>query len=551
MGDNKTYKRGGFKKSMEEKKEIDKEEEKSGKEERVRRITQIYYSNKMIQEEMLKFASGREIVPKYFEGFGKRPDTLQYTSDILGLVKKGATSFHASEEIWENPLEIDSEMSAEDINRLRKGWDLVIDVDSKYLDYSKIATRLMIDALESFGIKNYGVKFSGSKGFHIIVGGRAFPEEYDGKKTKEMFPEWPRAICEFMTMAIKPEYNKIVSGLEINFEALKERTNLSKENIVEVVCPECGRACKKGKSVTFVCPQCKTSIKRKDVKITKRKLKCINDNCAGFFEVKNEEDYYYCEYCKISNINKTDYSGKYKAIYTNYAKEQGGSGFVEGISGNKLAGLDLVLVAPRHLFRMPYSLHEKTALASVVIGKEEIEKFDPARDADPLRVKIGKFMPENEIGEGRKILAAALSWKKMQNSEEEKIGNKKYENYEGIEVKGVSEDMFPKPIKKLLMGLKEGKKRGLFVLLTFLKSLNFSPEFINQRIREWNKLNEPSLKEGYVKTQIEWHLKQRKKILPPNYSNDNFYRDLGLLEEKPKVKNPIVEVMREIRKRSG
>ena len=85
--------------------------------------------------------------------------------------------------------------------------------------------------------------------------------------------------------------------------------------------------------------------------------------------------------------------------------------------------------------------------------------------------------------------------------------------------------------------------------MTFLKSTGFSAEYINNKIREWNKLNEPPLKEGYVKGQMDWHLKQKKQILPPNYGNDAFYKDLGLLDKKPEVKNPIVEVARNLRKR--
>ena len=110
--------------------------------------------------------------------------------------------------------------------------------------------------------------------------------------------------------------------------------------------------------------------------------------------------------------------------------------------------------------------------------------------------------------------------------------------------------MFPKPIKKLLKGLKEGKKRGLFILITFFRALGFDAGYINNKIKEWNELNEPKLKDGYVRSQIDWHLKQKKKILPPNYDNESFYKDLGLFDvgEKPKVKNPLVEVMRELRK---
>jgi len=81
-----------------------------------------------------------------------------------------------------------------------------------------------------------------------------------------------------------------------------------------------------------------------------------------------------------------------------------------------------------------------------------------------------------------------------------------------------------------------------------LRSLNFSPEYINKKIREWNDLNDPPLKEGYVRSQIEWHLKQKKQILPPNYKNDNFYKDLKLIDAYPKEKNPIPEVLRKVRK---
>ena len=54
----------------------------------------------------------------------------------MGLVNKGATSFHASEEIWHNPLEINSDMGSKELENMRKSWDLLIDIDSPFLDYS-------------------------------------------------------------------------------------------------------------------------------------------------------------------------------------------------------------------------------------------------------------------------------------------------------------------------------------------------------------------------------------------------------------------------------
>ena len=89
-------------------KEEKKTEEKDSREERVRAITHLYYSNPAVIACLVEFAKGREVVPRYYEGFGKRPDGIQYPSDILGLVRKGATSFHSSEEIWNNPLDINA-----------------------------------------------------------------------------------------------------------------------------------------------------------------------------------------------------------------------------------------------------------------------------------------------------------------------------------------------------------------------------------------------------------------------------------------------------------
>ncbi len=499
------------------------------KEDRIRKITAIYYSNPKIQEAILKFAKNREIVPKYFEQFGKRPDTIQYDSDIGGLVRNGATSFHSSEEIWHDPLQISSEMNIGELNNLRKGWDLLIDIDSQYLDISKEAAKLILELFKRYEIKNYGIKFSGNKGFHIIVSGKAFPEEYEGKLMRESFPEWPRAITEFIFNEIKPEFRKR-AGKIASFSQLEKN-----KDVIRICCKNCDNIASKGELTKLKCSICNLEIERRDIK-NKRRVQCLNQKCAGILEIVSSADYYYCNNCKDPNNKKLPLSSnKYHEMF----------GEIRGELVENHAMLDLVLVASRHLFRMPYSLHEKTALASVVIKENEIEKFEPARDASPLRVRVLDFLPENEIGEGKRLLASALEWKKMRMQGEEQI---RKSSYEKIDVKGVNEEMFPNPIKKLLKGLKDGKKRGLFILLTFLKSLNFSPEYIDMKVREWNKLNETPLKEGYVKSQIDWHLKQKKQILPPNYSNNSFYKDLGLLDEKTDAKNPIVEVLRKFRK---
>lgn len=518
------------------------------KEDRIKSIVRLYYSNPKVQEAIVEFSKDREVVPSYMgEAYGKRPDVIQYPSDIMGLVNKGATSFHASEEIWKDPLQLNSEMTSKEMDELRKGWDLLIDIDSQYLDCSKIAAILLIKALEEHKIKNYGVKFSGSKGFHIIVGNRAFPNEYNGVKKTEVFPEWPRIICSYLKEHIKKEYNKEVSALGINFKALEERTNLKKEDITEIVCPECGKQGKKGTLTKFVCPECGGSVERKNIKPSKRRLRCTNDDCAGIFEIASEKEFFYCENCNASSWDKI---GESRNKIVGEIIEEKRDDFGEEISGEVLGGLDLVLVAPRHLFRMPYSLHEKTSFASIVISKEEIRSFDP-RSANPLKVDIKEFLPNNTENEAKFLLDNALSWNEKRKSKEEKSEKEKYKDYEKVKLEGVTEEMFPPAIKKLLNGLRDGKKRGLFILLTFLKMIGFSGEKIIEIIYEWNKKNEPPLKEGYVKSQIDWHLRQKKQIMPPNYSNDNFYKDLQLLDKPSKSKNPVVDVVRMLRKKSN
>ncbi|MEK6856315.1 MAG: hypothetical protein AABX66_04120 [Nanoarchaeota archaeon] len=511
-------------------------EEQSEKEKRVRAITRLYYSNPSIQKAILEFCQQRETVPRYFEGFGKRPDVLTYPSDIMGLVNKGATSFHTSEEIWNDPLNLKTDMTQEEIKSLRKSWDLLIDVDSPFLDCSKIATQLLIAALEQHGIKNFCIKFSGSKGFHIIVSGKAFPEEYDGKLMKEMFPEWPRAISEYLMDHIKREYNVRVGQILGEKEVLA-RTNLKKEDLDKVSCKKCGQEAVKGEITLYLCPICHMKLNRKEVKQPNRKIRCLNGKCGGILEVLENKEYYFCENCKDFENDKIALdSEKNPEMFEKF----------RGMPAKEFANLDMVLVAPRHLFRTPYSLNEKTSLASIVITKEELNNFSP-KDADPLKVKIKDFLPNNSPEEAKKLLIESLKWKKDKESLKEEVQTKKYAKYDKIDVQGVTEEMFPAPIKKLFKGLTDGKKRGLFIIITFLKSLNFPSEYIIKKVNEWNKLNEPPLREGYVKSQLDWHLRQKKQILPPNYENPSFYKDLNLLDKKPDAKNPISEVLRKLR----
>jgi len=396
------------------------------KEDRIRSITHLYYSQPKIQKAILDFSVNREICPRYFEGFGKRPDSLQYESDVFGLAKKGATSFHCSEEIWSNPLDVQTGMAEKELNALRTGWDLILDIDSKYLDYSKVMAQIIISFLEFNKIKNIGIKFSGSKGFHLIIPWKAFPKEINGVKTSDMFPEWPRILTKYIMEKIK-------------------------KKLIE-------------------------------------------------------------EITKLSTPNK----------------------YIRDFQAPKEVMPDLILVSPRHLFRMPYSLHEKTSLSSVVITKSELDDFQP-KDADPFKVKIKNFMPDCKEGEATRLLMQALDW----NKDSQKTEVKKSTEFRPILIADRSEKNFPPCMKKILGGISDGKKRAVFALINFLRSIGTEKEEMEKMLSEWNKKNNPKLQEGYIRAQIAWAMK-RKPMMPANCRE--FYQGVGVCSPDSlcsKIKNPV------------
>ena len=408
----------------------------STKEEKLISIARMYYSRQDVQKAIFEFCKNRETIARHFDIFSKRPDFLSYPSDIMQHVKNGFTSFHCSQEIWKEPLELSTEMEKEKIDNLRKGWDLIIDIDSRYLDYSKIAAELIVRALEFHNVKNIGIKFSGGKGVHIIVPWKAFPRELLGEEARKMFPEWPRVITKYLNELIKPKL----------IERLTELT-------------------------------------------TKEK-------------------------------------------------------YVKDFEASKEVMPDLVLVSSRHLFRCPYSLHEK-GMVSVVIDKNEIRNFEP-KLADPLRVKIKNFYPEAKENEARELLISALDWNKERDKRKKQETKKEYEEI-AIDKSHI---VYPPCINKILEGIEDGKKRALFILINYFRSLNFSFEEIEKKIEDWNNKNKKQLKEGYTKSQIEWYKRQRK-MLPPNCDKD-YYKAINVCIPESlceKIKNPVNYTIRKMRRK--
>lgn len=494
----------------------------------LRELAREYYSRKDIQKCIAQFSKDREVVPRYIDAFGKRPDTINYSNDISALIKKGVTSFHSSEELWQNPMELSTGLNEEKMKKLRKGWDLILDVDCKSLDFSKIAAELLIEALKDTGVKNFGIKYSGNKGFHIGVSSGAFPEKVRDIEIKNYFPDGARIIAAYLGYLIENHLADRILQIS-SIEELAKLMNKPKEYFYKKICKKCG----------------KEAIK--DMRIIKKIVSKDMGKDDNTIEFAYEE----VEIIKCPKCNEE------------YCKNPSNFDIKEEFNPYSVLDIDTILISPRHLFRMPYSLHEKTGLVSIVVFPSQLKDFSP-HWAKPHRVIPKQFLPEPEKDEAKKLLLRAFDWndehkeKETRNKElKDKLKiNQQNQRYvmgnmskQEIELKDVNPEFYPPCIKKILNGMKDdGRKRALFVLINFFKSIDLSIDEIELKINEWNKLNYNPLKEGYIKSQISWHGKQ-EAMLPPNCDKQH-YKGIGICSPDffcQKARNPVYYVKDRIR----
>jgi DNA primase catalytic subunit len=478
-----------------------------------------YYKRREVQEAILRHAQDREVSPRYGEGFGKRPDTITYPTDILEFAKRKATSFHVSEERWENPLDIKTGASRKEMNTLRKGWDLVLDIDAKDWEISRLTAWLFIESLKAHGIKSISVKFSGNKGWHIGVPFEAFPPTiFDGSNdilTKDLFPELPRAIAGYLLDYMdKPEHGlisfdqeKIIFGKSFRTYSLTAFSAMGKKtpvDILETFCNACQKRINLSEEQYFLF--CKSCGHKGEQKFSKNEKEMLDDNFRVCPKCKHVMDFEVMKKKSCPHDPKT------------YQKQ---------LKLQEMIEIDTVLLASRHLYRMAYSLHEKSGLVSVVIDPDTVFDFKK-ESADPKVASFDKtFLDTTSVvrNEGAMLLAKAWEW---QQKREEQSSRKHTTELE-VATEAISEEHFPPCMQLILQGMADGKKRAMFALTNFLSVAGWSPEMIEKRLYEWNEKNgtkgEP-LREVIIKGHMHNVRMKRDKILPPNCKS--FYQELGV-----------------------
>ncbi len=420
-----------------------------------------YYSREDVQQALLEIAKNREIVGVYANSnFDKRPNVLVYPEDIVQMVKKGVVSFHGSVERWSNPMTLQSGMLKQEMDNLRIGWDLIIDPDCPDFEISKLTVKIIIEALEDHGIKNYSLKYTGGKSFHIGLPFESFPGKVNNKKTETLYPELPKSIIEYLKDYVREQLKEEILALD-NPLAIAERV---------------------GKSITDITDE-------------------------------------------------------------------------NGLNPFKIVEIDSMITSPRHMFRLPYSLHEKSLLVSVPIEISQLDDLKK-RDGNPWKVKVKtKFLTfKPELKEAGGLVIESLDWTEKHRVEEERIPY----TGPGRKIKTIPNKYFPPCTQNILNGLSDGRKRSLFILVNFLRNMGWDWNKIEDELKKWNEKNKPPLPKNYINTHLRWHKRQRKNVLPPNCDKKNFYINISVCSpdnickagtEKITIKNPVNYVFRRMKRK--
>jgi hypothetical protein len=497
-----------------------------------------YYKRKDVQKLILEYAKNKEIGVRFNEDFGKRPDILVYDNDILESAKRGATSFHCSEEIWSNPLNLTSNLRRNELDGLRTGWDLILDIDCPYWNFSKLTAYVFIKALKDHNIDCVTVKFSGGKGFHIAVPFEAFPEKVTGTYVKDIFPEGPRKIAEYLLyyisenlITIDKDKNIVKFGkIDVKFDKLLKETEKTEKDLTVVRCEKCKKKIvEKGKDeegfFEYICPNCEYRMKDVDKKFL------ICPKCKRIME---------------------KYSDRKSAC------ECGSNNTRSELNLSSIINFDAILISSRHMYRMPYSLHEKTGLVSVPFDIKHILKFDKS-EGEQKNFKEGKFLDRNDAknDEALMLFQKAFDYKPEKATKYKEDMRKSFIKSKNgitsqnlnIDNSAVPEEFFPPCIKKISKGMEDGKKRALLVLINFLNSCNWEYEKIEEYVLKWNDKNKPDkLRETYIRGQLRYYKQQsqskesKERMMPPNCDNRGYMIDTqfcapdGLCKS---IKNPV------------
>lgn len=435
-----------------------------------------YYNQDFVKEAIINLSKDKEVVGSFGgKGYAKRPDVLENNQDIIELIKKGVTSFHVSEETWKNPLLLETGAKKKDQDLNKKGWDLVLDIDCPEFEFSRIVAELVIEFLKYY-IDERNITCKFSGNHGFHI---AVPFE--------SFPE------------------TIGNGI-----------------LVKYLFPEAPQ-----KIVKFIMDRIDNPI---DSELRKAFIKKYGEeNLLNIISEKIHKD--------VSEFH----SNKNQILF------------------REILEIDTILISPRHLFRSIYSINEKTlshpdgCKVSVPWDINKIQEFEKSSATIDYVInnkdffnKIPFLNRDVVLGSSSRLFIEAYDYDAHFNKYAEEIKEKKESEKAKYNFQIQFEDenkysveSFPPCILNGLNGLKDGRKRFLFLLRNFLNSANWNKEEIKNIFEEWNLKNFEPLRQSEIEIQTRYIT---KKVLPPNCDRKEYYEALGICTPDgmcKKIKNPI------------
>jgi Eukaryotic-type DNA primase, large subunit len=183
--------------------------------------------------------------------------------------------------------------------------------------------------------------------------------------------------------------------------------------------------------------------------------------------------------------------------------------------------IDTVLISERHMFRMQYSLNEKKWFVSVPIHKNKVIDFNIEQaKPDSVDTRLDFFDIHPQKDEAASLFIRAYDAFQAEDKKDTESADVK--SFTPVNLP-LDITKLPPCIKIMLNGLSDGRKRSIFILVNFLRSIGRTKEEITSFLIDWNAKNKPPLKQNLIVQQVEYAF-SGKSYPPPNCDAKGYYK---------------------------
>jgi hypothetical protein len=340
---------------------------------------------------------------------------------------------------------------------------------------------------------------------------------------EKLFPDAARKVALYIVDYIADNYIKVkenlvyFDGKAFSLQKLKEMTGKDEKDLAK-----------------RYCSACKKEVKTKAVTL---KYDFICKRCESRETLESEEPYMKCKKCG-GLMEKMEYKKTLCSCGSNSSYYK--------FNPLSIVDVDTILISSRHLYRMEFSMNEKSGLVSVPFNPQKIDLFEK-ENAKSENAKVSKyrFLDRKTCvpNEARDLFLNAYDYNPVNLTDAEELKRLEVKKEFEVPEKAIPEELFPPCIKKGLLGMEDGKKRFMFALVNFLQSAGWDNEMIEKRITDWNKKNKDPIREQYIMGHLRYQKQHKKNAPPPNCESTMYYKDLGLCSKDSdnlcqKIKNP-------------